>query len=67
MSPAGYRKLIGLTQNDLAKKFGVVKQSISDKERGVTGYSDSEKKILRDLVRNAGLPNITIDEIFFSN
>lgn len=65
MTPAGYRKLIGLTQEDLSKKFGVVKQSISDKERGLTAYSDEEKKILRDLVRQAGMKNITIDDIFF--
>lgn len=67
MNPAGYRKLVGLTQSQLAKKYGVSTQSVSDKERGKTPYTDDEKYILRDLVRDAGMPDITIDQIFFSS
>ena len=64
-SPAGYRRLIGMTQKDLAKLFGVSVQSISRKEKGLSPYTDEEKIILRDLVRNKAIPNITIDSIFF--
>jgi len=65
INPAGYRKLVGLTQKDLAEKFGVSIQSISRKENGQSSYSDEEKIIFRDLVRENGLPDITIDVIFF--
>jgi len=65
--PGGYRKLIDLTQNDLAKAFGISVQSLRRKEKGLTAYSDKEKIILRDLVREKAFKNITIDDIFFRN
>lgn len=65
ITPAGYRKLIGMTQKELADIFGVSVQSISRKEKGETPYTDKEKEIFRDLIRERAIPNITIDEIFF--
>lgn len=65
ITPAGYRKLIGLTQKELADIFEVSVQSISRKENGITPYTDKEKKIFRNLIREKAIPNITIDEIFF--
>lgn len=62
----GYRKLLGLTQKDLAEIFGISVQSIRNKEKGITSYNDQEKIIIRNLLREKVFPNITIDEIFFT-
>ncbi|MDN5373105.1 MAG: hypothetical protein PWR19_2151 [Carnobacterium sp.] len=61
----GYRILTGNSQQDLAKIFGISKQAVSQKERGVTRFSEKEMVIIRDLVREV-IPNATIDDIFFS-
>lgn len=39
ISPAGYRKMIGLTQSDLADIFDISIQSVSRKETGETPYN----------------------------
>lgn len=39
----GYRKLLGMTQQDMAKEIGVSPQSYSNKERGYRAFTDSEK------------------------
>lgn len=62
---AGYRKMLGYTQEEMAEKFSVSKQSYYLKERGTTPFSDEEKLIFREMLRNI-FPNITIDEIFFA-
>lgn len=56
--------MLGLTQQDLGKIFNVSTQSISNKERGYTPFTDSEKKKLKDLIKEVA-PNITIDDLFF--
>lgn len=61
----GYRILTGHTQQDLADIFGITKQAVSQKERGITRFSEKEMIIFRDLVRQV-IPNATIDDIFFS-
>ncbi|MBK5469479.1 helix-turn-helix domain-containing protein [Bacillus sp. TH19] len=66
IKPEGYRKLIGLTQKELAELFGISVQALRRKEKGATAYKDREKVILRDLIREKGLSKITIDEIFFT-
>lgn len=63
-SPAGFRKLIGLSQKELADIFGISVQSVSRKEKGRTPYTDKEKLVLRDLIRKGAIPDITIDTIF---
>lgn len=60
----GYRSMLGLTQIDLAKILGVTPQSISNKERGRTSFTDKEKIKIRELVKEVK-PDITIDELFF--
>lgn len=67
ISPAGYRKLIGMTQKDLANVFKISVQSVSRKENGISPFTDKEKIIFRDLLRKKALPDITIDMIFFDN
>ena len=62
---AGYRTMLGLTQQDLANKLGISRQAYSLKEKGKTSFSDSEKILIRDLVSEV-VPNISIDSIFFN-
>lgn len=62
---AGYRKMLGYTQESLAKEFGILTQAYWKKERGDTQFSDQEKRKFKDMLKPF-FPNITIDEIFFS-
>lgn len=62
---AGYRKMLGKTQSDMAEVFGISKQAYSAKERGITSFKDNEKIMFKELLKPL-FPNITIDEIFYS-
>lgn len=62
---AGYRKMLGMTQADIAKVFGVSKQAYSSKERGKVPFKDTEKVIFKNLLKDV-FPNILIDDIFFN-
>ncbi|HFU4001218.1 TPA: helix-turn-helix transcriptional regulator [Streptococcus suis] len=61
----GYRVMLGLTQKNMADKFGISLQSYNNKETGKTSFTDRERLIIRDLVREIK-PGITIDELFYS-
>lgn len=61
---AGYRKMLGMTQQDMAKKMNISRQTYSLKENGKISFSDNEKVILKELLMQI-FPKITIDEIFF--
>lgn len=61
---AGYRKMLGLTQKQIADKFDISTQSYWQKEKGKVPFSDNEKMIFKALLKSI-FPNITIDEIFF--
>lgn len=61
---AGYRKMLGMTQMQMAKEFGISKQSYHLKEKGKTSFSDNEKVKFKILLMPL-FPDITIDEIFF--
>lgn len=60
----GYRTMLGLTQKDLAELLDLSSQSVSNKERGFTSFTDEEKLVFRELVKDI-IPDITIDEIFY--
>ncbi|GAB0289468.1 helix-turn-helix transcriptional regulator [Staphylococcus pseudintermedius] len=63
---AGYRKMLGMSQSEMASKMNISVQSYSKKENGKVAFKDSEKVLFKNLL----LPyfnNITIDEIFFAN
>lgn len=60
----GYRTMLGLTQKDLAELLDLSSQSVSNKERGFTSFTDEEKVVFRELVKDI-IPDITIDEIFY--
>lgn len=62
---AGYRRMLGKTQKEFAELFGISTQAYSSKERGRTQFKDSEKKIIKDELKEL-FPDITIDDIFFT-
>ncbi|RST91950.1 transcriptional regulator [Vagococcus bubulae] len=57
--------MIGLNQTEMGEILGISKQGYSNKERGVNKFNDSEKKKFKEYISNF-LPNISIDDIFFS-
>lgn len=59
------RKGNGLTQKDVAKVFNVSRQALSNKERGLTPFTDSEKVIFVELIKPM-FPNETVESIFFN-
>lgn len=61
----GYRKMLGLTQREMATKFNISVQAYRMKEHGKTPFSDSEKIIFKGLLLTM-FPKITIDDIFFA-
>lgn len=60
----GYRKMLGKTQDDMAKEFGISKQAYWKKEKGQTQFSDKEKVMFKEMLKPL-FPDITIDSIFF--
>ncbi|MFW7361588.1 helix-turn-helix transcriptional regulator [Vagococcus fluvialis] len=62
---AGYRKMLGYTQEDMAKILNISKQSYWLKENKKVSFSDIEKSKLKEMLVPL-FPNITIDEIFFT-
>lgn len=61
----GYRKMLGMTQDDMAKLFGVSVQAYRMKEAGKTAFNKKEMLLIRSLLREKLFPKITVDEIFF--
>ncbi|MFW3653469.1 helix-turn-helix transcriptional regulator [Vagococcus fluvialis] len=61
---AGYRKMLNCTQEEMGEKLGISKQSYYLKEKGKSSFSDKEKLIFKNLLKNI-FPDITIDTIFF--
>ncbi|MFK4284172.1 helix-turn-helix transcriptional regulator [Staphylococcus hominis] len=62
----GYRKMIGMSQKEMAEKFNISIQSYSKKENGSVPFKDTEKVIFKNLLLPY-FPKITIDDIFFDN
>jgi DNA-binding XRE family transcriptional regulator len=61
----GYRVMLGKSQDEMAKLFGITKQAYSAKERGVNRFTDKEMITIKEMLKPI-FPEITIDEIFFS-
>lgn len=61
---AGYRRMLGLTQKEMAEKLNISVQAYSKKELGKTPFKDSEKIAFKKMLEPL-FPEITIDEIFF--
>lgn len=59
-----YRMFMLMTQDDMAKELHISRQSYSNKERGITPFTDKEKIEIRELIRSVD-NTATIDNIFF--
>lgn len=62
---AGYRKMLGMSQSEMAKTFEISLQAYWSKEMGKTPFSDNEKLKFKRMLLPL-FPNITIDDIFFN-
>jgi putative transcriptional regulator len=56
--------MLGLTQQEIAEKLGISKQSYWMKENGNTSFSNDEMRNFKSLLVPL-FPKITIDDIFF--
>ncbi|HEM6284971.1 TPA: transcriptional regulator [Streptococcus suis] len=61
----GYRVMLGMTQKNMADKLEISLQSYNNKETGKTSFTDRERLIIREQVKEIK-PDITIDELFYS-
>lgn len=61
----GYRIMMNLTQEEMAKKLNVSRQAYSEKERGNIPFNDVEKVKIKNIFREID-EEITIDKIFFN-
>lgn len=56
--------MLGFSQEEMAKCFGISKQSYWLREKGKVEFTDKEKMKFKKMLQPM-FPNITIDEIFF--
>lgn len=61
---AGYRKMLGLTQSEMAERLNISLTAYFNKENEITPFSDKEKVIIRDMLKEV-VENPSIDSIFF--
>lgn len=60
----GYRKMLRLTQCDMAELLGISLSAYNKREQGYIDFSDSEKIIIRDLITKH-FPSENIESLFF--
>lgn len=60
---AGFRRICGLTQAQMAEKLGVSVTTYRNKESGKTKFTSEEMKIFTDLVKT--VINVEMESIFF--
>jgi len=63
---AGYRKMTGLTQKEMANRLNITEGTYRNKEKGKVCFKDREMKVFYELVKKNN-PSVTIQEIFFTN
>lgn len=56
--------MLGLTQLQMAKRLSISRTAYFNKESGNTPFTDKEKLIIREMLRDV-VENPTIDSIFF--
>lgn len=61
---AGYRAMLGMTQEEFGRMISMSKQQYSQKERGERAFNDKEKEKVKEILLPY-FPEITIDNIFF--
>ncbi|WP_065580945.1 helix-turn-helix transcriptional regulator [Staphylococcus hominis] len=65
-SVLGYRKMINKTQKDIAKLLNISEQTYRKKEKGITEFNKKEMLMIKNLLSEKGLKNISIEDIFFT-
>lgn len=61
---AGYRVMLGLTQEQMGELLGMSKQQYQAKEKGRTRFNDQEKRAIKEMLEPY-FSDITIDTLFF--
>lgn len=61
---AGYRKMLGLTQAEMAEKINVSETTYRNKEKGRIPFKDYEMEIIHQLLKPVNR-DISISDIFF--
>lgn len=60
----GYRKMLSMTQSEMAEKLGLSEGQYRAKEKGYYDFSKTEMKLFHDLVSKQ-IKNVDIIDIFF--
>lgn len=60
----GYRKMLNLTQNDMANLLGISLSAYNKRENGHVDFSDKQKIIIRDMITRY-FPSENIESLFF--
>lgn len=61
---AGYRKMFGITQKELAEKIGVMPATLCNKEKGKRLFSQAEMISILEIFKEFD-QSITLDKIFY--
>jgi len=62
---AGYRKMLGLTQREMARHLNISEVTCRNKEKGNSAFKDKEMKLFYEVFSQKN-PKVTIEDIFFS-
>lgn len=60
-----YRLFSGFTQEEIANILGMKLGTYQAKEQGRSSFTDIEKSDIKKIIKEK-VPNVTIDDIFFS-
>lgn len=63
---AGYRKMIGMTQAEMAKQLKISEVTYRNKEKGKIPFKDFEMEIFYQLLKQVK-PTVSIIDIFFTH
>lgn len=63
---AGYRVMLGKTQQEMGEMLNISKQSYYLKENGKVAFTDDEKVRFTEII-NEKMPDVTLLDIFFTN
>jgi ps3 protein 14-like transcriptional regulator len=60
----GYRRMLKLTQKDMANLLGISLSAYNKRENGYIDFSDKQKIIIRDIITRY-FPNENMESLFF--
>ncbi|OFJ59199.1 hypothetical protein HMPREF2856_02805 [Staphylococcus sp. HMSC073C02] len=63
----GYRKMLGKTQQQMAKELNISEQSYRNREKGKINFKKNEMIKFKIMLLEKGLKDITLDDIFLVN